>query len=522
LRPEDPRVVSALAYARIGLGDTAAASALFDTLTQAESPEWQARGFRAMARLHWRAGRAEKAEAALWRALGLDARSPAARADVLFLAQISLTRDTWTPVEALLDSLVASRPREAEAHYWLGRMALKRQQDGVALDRFRRACALAPKRPDFAEALASAYYAREECGPALAALAPVRARLGSEGLAVYGHCLQQQGRAQAAVSEFARLNAAKPGADNLAAYARALTAAKRAREAVASIQASPYAGEPAPRKALAEADLALGQAGQARQALAGLDAPQDPELHFLLGQAAYALREYPQAADELTAALRYREDYPDAKYLHGLCLLKQGRSGEAHHYFQELMDDGKAAWRAKGSLGQGQAFAKEDKPEAAEANLRRSFQAVPGAEAAAHLALVLLKENRNAEAGEWAAKARKLDPDEPLALMAAVDALLADQRVDAAVALANEGLEAHPDACDFLVVAAKARLRAGRDAEAADLSRKANGLCPEEAAPYYYLGTLSARAGTAKEARRLFAEYMRTGGDAKRVPVAYR
>ena len=71
------------------------------------------------------------------------------------------------------------------------------------------------------------------------------------------------------------------------------------------------------------------------------------------------------------------------------------------------MDDGKAAWRAKGSLGQGQAFATEDKPEAAEANLRRSFQAVPGAEAAAHLALVLLKENRNAEAGEWAAKARK-------------------------------------------------------------------------------------------------------------------
>jgi Flp pilus assembly protein TadD len=83
-------------------------------------------------------------------------------------------------------------------------------------------------------------------------------------------------------------------------------------------------------------------------------------------------------------------------------------------------------------------------------------------------------------------------------------------------------LDAHPEGCDFLVVAAKARLRAGQDAEAAELSRRASGLCPEESAPYYYLGTLSARAGTVKEARRLFAEYMRTGGDAKRVPVAYR
>jgi hypothetical protein len=83
-------------------------------------------------------------------------------------------------------------------------------------------------------------------------------------------------------------------------------------------------------------------------------------------------------------------------------------------------------------------------------------------------------------------------------------------------------LDRHPEGCDFLVVAAKAQLRAGHDQQAKNLSEQARGRCPEESAPYFFLGTLSARSGTAAEARRNFSEYMRTGGDAKRVPDAYR
>ncbi len=524
LRPDEARSVAALADLKLGLGDTSAAAGLYDSLSRVEAPEWQAKGFRAAARLDWAHARGETAERGLWRAIGLDSRSPAARADLLLLAEITLTRDSWTPVEALLDSLIKQRPREADAYFWLGRMALKRQQDGVALERFQRAAALAPQRPEFATAVAGAHFAREECDAALKVLKPVRSRLGGEGLSIYGQCLLRQGRSQEAVAEFEKLYAARPNPANLSAWARALTAAKQPRKAVAAIQASPHAGDFEARKALAEADIALGDAAGARQLLDPAPAGRetDPELHYLLGQAAFALREYPEAGTQLTGALQYREDYPDAKYLQGLCLLKQGRSGEAHHYFQELMDSEKPSWRAKGLLGQGQAFAKEEKPEAAEENLRRSFQAAPGAEAAAHLALTLLKLGKLSEAAEWAAKARKLDPDEPLGLMASVDGLLADHREAEALALAQAGLEAHPDGCDFMVVAAKAQLRAGHDGEAAELSRRASGRCPEESAPYYYLGTLSARAGTVKEARRLFAEYLRTGGDAKRVPVAYR
>ena len=524
MRRDDARVTAARALVSLQAGDTAAASGLYDSLSRVESPEGQVRGFRAAARLAWRGGQGEKAEKALWRALGLNGRSAEARGDLMLLAEVSLSRDSWKPVEALLDSLVKLYPREAAAYYWLGKMALRRQQDGVALDRFRQAACLAPKRVEFAEAVASLHFARAECEAALKALQPVRAQLGGEGLAVLGNCLLAQGRPAAAAAELGKLYTAKPSAAYLSEYARVLTAAKRAEQAAAAIAGSPYADDFEVRKAWAEACLALDAPDKAKSLLEPVPGGRenDAEAQYLLGRAAYATRDYDAAGKRLTAALRFREDYPEAKYLRGICLLKQGRSGEARYYFQELIDSDKPLWRGKGLLGLGQVFAKEEKPEAAQENLRRSFQAAPAAEAAAHLALSLLKLGKAQEAGEWAAKARNLDPDEPLGLMAAVDGLIAGHREADAVALAQAGLEAHPASCDFMVVAAKAELRAGHDAEAGDLSRRAMGRCPEEAAPYYFLAAVSARAGTAEEARRLFAEYLRTGGDAKRVPASYR
>lgn len=524
LRPDYPQAVNAMALGRLSLADTTGAERQFDSLTRMESPEWQARGFQGIAGIHWRSGRLEKTESALWRAMGLDSKSPAAREALILLAEVSLSRDSWNSVEPLLDSLVKTRPREAEGHYWLGRMALKRQQDGVALSHFQKATALAPQRADFAAAVAAAHFAREECEAALRILKPVRAKLTGEGLSIYGQCLQIQGRAKEAVQEFQRLHAAKPTPQSLVQLARSLAASGDIRGAVSAIQASPFTGDYEVRKALAAAQIDLGSAAQARVTLEKLAAEkqEDPELHFLRGRAAAALREYSEAGKHFTAALRYREDYPEAKYRHGLALLKMGRGGEARHYFLELKDSDKPSWRAKGLLGLGQAFAKEDKPEAAAENLRKSFETAASAEAAAHLALTCLRMKQPEEASAWADKARKLDPDEPLGLMAAVDALLARQKVKEAVAMAQSGLDRHPEACDFMVVAAKAHLRAGHEEQARDLSQEASTRCPEDSAPYFYLGTLAARAGTVKEARRHFGEYLRTGGEPKKVPEGYR
>jgi tetratricopeptide (TPR) repeat protein len=524
LRPDYPQAVFLTARCRLAGEDTAGAERAFDSLSRMEAPEWQALGFQGAAKIQWRAGEAEKAERSLWRAMGLDAKSPAAREALMLLAEVSLSRDSWNSVENLLDSLIKARPREAEGHFWLGKMALKRQQDGVALDHFQRARVLAPQRADFAAAVAAAYFAREECDAALKTLKPLRAKLTGEGLSIYGQCLAIQGRAKEAVQEFERLHAAKPTPQSLVQLARALSASGQTQRAVSLIQGSPFTSDFEVRKALALAQIEMGQADQARLLLEPLAKTRenDAELHFLLGRAAFALRDWPEAGRRFTSALQYREDYPEAKYRQGITLLKQGRSGEARHYFLELMDSDKPSWRAKGLLGQGQAFAKEDKPEAAAENLRKSFAASPSAEAAAHLALILLRMDNAEEASGWADKARKLDADEPLGLMAAVDVLLARHREADAVAMAQAGLDRHPQVCDFLVVAAKAQLRAGHDGEAKGLSEEARGRCPEESAPYFYLGTLAARAGTMAEARRHFGEYLRNGGDAKRVPEGYR
>lgn len=524
IRPDHPRALMAEARAHMANGDSASAGKLFESLVSHESPEWQARGWQGQALIQWTAGRAEAAEASLVKSLGMDDLSDSARGALMLLARISLERKTWSTVEPMLEDLIKARPREAEAHFWLGRMALAGKRDGVALDRFRQARKLAPDRTDFAVAEAEARFAREECGEALKVLKPLRARLGPDGLSIYGRCLLAQGRSREAALEFERMHKAKPSAAALVLLAQALNASGEAGKAAGLLADSPFNSQPDVRLVRAETHLALGQVEAARDALEPLRArsPEDPRLHYLLGLGSFKERDYPEASKELTEALRYRQDYPEAVHLQGACLLKLGRAGEAHHYFGELAAASAKGWRAKGLGGKGQAFAQEGKLEAAVEHLGKSFQEVPTAEAAAHMALVLLRQDKPREASGWADKARRLDPREPLALMAAVDVLLAEQRQDEAVAQAAEGLEKNPESCDFQMVAAKVSLRAGQDDRARDLSLRAVRSCPSEPAPHYYLGSLSARAGVKADAKRHFGAYLAAGGDAKRVPAGYR
>jgi tetratricopeptide (TPR) repeat protein len=524
LRPDYGRALSLEADCRMTLGENPKAETIFDSLSKLDDPEWQARGFQGLGFLQWKSGRPEEAERSLMRSLGLESKSDSARKALYVLAAISLERDTWESVEAMLDTLVAHRPREAEAQYWLGRVAQKRKQDGVAEDRFRKAAALDPTRTEYTEAMATLAFAREDCDAALRILKPIRARLGNGGLSVYGECLLLGNKPKEAAAEFEKLYEAHPASGTQAQWAKALVAAGQAARAITMLQASPHARAPEVRKTLAEAYVQADSAAPAQLVLAPLLAasPNDPELHFLMGRSDFILRDYSGASKEFTDALRYREDYPEAVYQKGLCLLKSGSAGEAHHYFQELSDSRRRSWRARGLLGEGQAFAAENKLEAAEEKLTRSYNESPTAEAAAHLALTELRMQKVTEADAWAAKARQADPDHPLATMASVDVLLEQHREAEALDKAAAGLASHPASCDFVMVAAKAYLRAGKDAEAKDLSLRARDLCPSEPAPYFYLGSLSARGGVTSEAKQNFEAYVRAGGDAKRVPQAYR
>jgi tetratricopeptide (TPR) repeat protein len=526
-RPDHARALEALALVQVALDDASAAGETWRALTALESTAWQARGWHGLARIQRRGGASAEAEASLVRSLGLDRASDSAVSALVLLAEISVENGTWSSVEPMLEELAAERPGEARAQYWLGRMALLGDRDGVALDRFRKARGLAAdpgERARYAVAEASVHRSREECAQALRLLRPLRKRLDADGLAVLGACLLAGGRAREAAAEFERLHRERPGAASLASWARALNAAGQAEKAAELVASTPFDTAADILLVRAESRLVLERPAEARQALEPLKSrkPEDAAVHFLLGRAAWQERDYGEANRALTSALRYRQDYPEAVHLQGQVLLKLNRAGEAHHYFGELAGSDRKAWKARGLSGRGQAFAQEGKLEAAVENLSRSFREAPTAEAAAHMALVLLRQHNPAEAAGWAEKARKLDPDEPLALMAAVDALLSRDRVEEADALAKRGLERHPESCDFQLVAAKASLRAGRDAEARDLSLRASRKCPGEPAPHFYLGSLSARAGTPEEAKRHFGAYLEAGGDARRVPAGYR
>lgn len=523
-RPEYPRGLFAEARVQQALGDSALAEKLFEKLTTLESTEWQARGWHGLARAQWLTDRAEAAESSLMKSLGMDEKSDSAMAALMLLAEVSLERNTWSSVRPMLESLAMRRPREPEAQFWLGQMALKDRKDGEALERFRKARGLAPANPRYAVAEAEVHYAREQCGEALRVLKPLRARLGADGLSVHGKCLLALGRAREAASEFERMHSSKPSATSLALWATALNASGEAAKSARLLAESPFNSQPKIRMVRAETHMALGQVNEARDALEPMRArsPEDPQLHYLLARGAYLERNYAEASRELTEAVRHRQDYPEAIQLQGSCLLKLGRGGEARHYFEELANQKIKSWRARGLCGLGQAFAQEGKLEEAVVQLSKAFAENPSAEAAAHLALVHLRQEKVAEASSWADKARKLDPKEPLGLMAAVDVLLSQQRQEEAVALAASGLEQHPEDCDFQMVAAKVSLKAGKDEEARELSMKAVRSCPSEPAPHYYLGSLSARAGVTAEAKRHFGAYMAAGGDAKRVPAGYR
>jgi tetratricopeptide (TPR) repeat protein len=199
-----------------------------------------------------------------------------------------------------------------------------------------------------------------------------------------------------------------------------------------------------------------------------------------------------------------------------------GSAAESHYYFTELIDRESPAWKAKGHLGRGQAFAAEGKPEAAEEQLRQALALESNSEAAAHLALSLLKQDKKVEAETWARKARSMDKNSALATLALSDILLESGREEAALTLAETELEANPRSCDHLIAAAKANFKAALDDRAKEISEAALKICPGDPGPHFYLGAISARLGAKQEAKGHFEAYLEDGGDAQNLPRGYR
>lgn len=509
------RHLEAMAFMRLGRDQEALGR--FQALREAPNPYWKAQGYYGLGLLDEKDQRHSEAANNLWKAVRLYPRPEM----VDLLAEVSLKLNNRGEVEKVLQERAAKG--EHRAHYWLGRYGEEDQQSGVAEDHYRKAWEAAPS-PEYAEALARLHIAREEYGPALNILEPLRAHLTPEGRLELAECLLQAGRSMDAAKEFASAYARKQTADVLARYVEALVQANRSVEALTAVKRFPDQAHPKVKFAYAKAHIGNHQPAIARPILEDLVKQEEnnADYHHYLGLCYFEDRNWAKAKREFDEALKYRQDHLEAIYYTGLAGVKMGRAEAARNYFNELAQRTSAEWKARGLMGVGISFAAQGKPEAAENYYLRSLLIVETAEAQALLAL---SKRRLGAPEKWVPLARKafeMDNHHPKAVVAMGEALIAQGKKREAVKHFQEALIDNPNSCDLLAGMAKCQFLTGAYQAGRGTSDKAIALCPQEPEPYYYAGVSADKTGNRSEAKDFFKAFKKAGGDAALLPEDYR
>ncbi|MEO7424034.1 MAG: tetratricopeptide repeat protein [Fibrobacteria bacterium] len=509
------KLLEATSYMRLGRDQEALGR--FQALRETPDPYWKAQAYYGLGVLDEKEQRHSEAAANLAKAVRL-APNPE---QVYLLAEVSLKLNDRAEVEKLLQQRAARG--EPRAHYWLGRFGEEDQQTGVAEDHYRKAWEGAPA-PEYAEALSRLYLSREEYGPALAMLEPIRAHLTPGGRLQLAECLLQAGRSGEAAKEYQAAYKRSPAPETLARYVDALVQANRAAEAVTVAAAFPDASQPKARYALAKANMGNHEPDKARPILEDLIKREEAnaDYHHLLGLCYYEDRNYAKAKREFDAVLKYRQDHLEALYYTGLAGVKLGKPDAARDYFNELAQRTSTEWKAKGLMGMGISFAAENKPEAAENFYRKSVDVVETAEAEALLALSL---RRLGAAEKWAPLAKKafaLDQHQPKAVLAMGEALLAQGKKREALKHFQEALVDNPNSCDLLAGMAKSQFVTGAFQDGSNTSATAMSLCPAEPEPYYYAAVTADKLKNKKDAEGYFRAFRKAGGDQGLLPQEYR
>jgi tetratricopeptide (TPR) repeat protein len=463
----------------------------------------------------------EGAKRALQRAVDLGEKSPKVMTS---LARIYKEEGNTEKAESILSEMVKKDPRNHMAYYWLGQIALERNQPGVAEDYFKKAQLLAPANPDYAEALARMQYNKDEFASAAKLLEPVKGSLSSQGRLIYGDCLMKQGRNEAALAEFNAVYAKDPSPAVLAKLAELQINKGNDREAIRLIEGSDYKSDTTVQFSLAKARVATRETERAREVLERLIKINKYNAGYwhYRGLTYYYDHNYAKAKKDFDQALDINQDYMDAVYHIGLCLMKDGKTTDAKNYFKELSQHANASWQAKGFLGLAMAFESERKYEAAENFLQKSVAADEDPESLSLLAKVLLKMRKPGEAEKNARRALDMQPGNSMAVAALGDVLLAQNRKADAVSLVKKALEGNPNSCDLLIGSAKINFAAGNYETSKQNSTYAISICPEEASPYYYAGVVADKKYDKKQAKDFFKAFRKHGGDEGMLPADYR
>jgi tetratricopeptide (TPR) repeat protein len=522
LAPGDADASMGLARIRFQQGDYAAAEKHFRIACKdsKDSRAWAEYG-RSLLELK----RIDEAATALQKAVDLGDKDAGLRLD---LARIRMDKGDLDWAEALVKDLAKKSPVDPEPQYWLGQIALKRQQTAVAEEFFRKSHQLRPDNGVYSEALARQLRDKDEWKPAAAVLAQSEAKLTPSGKLLYGDCLAHSGEQSKALEVYGALYQQKASAPLLSRRMDLMVKMGKAGQAVEAAGGSPFQDAVDVKYSLAKAQLSLAEShvlkGDVDQAVDLMKSVikgdfRKPEYHYHLGLA-YALQNKPKKAlSAFTDAITYRVDYPDALYRKGISLVQLGEIKDAANSFSELSQHADPAWKARGLYGLASVFAAEGKPEAVQHHLERSIAVAPTADAMAHLSRVLVGQGKAAEAQEWARKAITLDPGHEAATVAMADALAAGKKQGEAMELARQGLKVRPLSCGLLVQSAKLNYQAGKMDSTLAASNVAIKACPEDPMAYFYAGVATHSSNRPKEAKQYFKAYRKYGGDEKLVPA---
>lgn len=289
-------------------------------------------------------GNFPEAEKALLQALALDAQLVEARMDLGGIYATALRK----PDEAIrmYESVIASHPEHAGAHYALGVVRIRSGQLAEATPPLQRAAELEPANPLPLVALArisaqggNLALAHEQVGKALA-IAPDYA----DAIELRGDLFMAQGDRAKALADFStaagksgrnptlqvKIGMLQQGAgkdeEAAAAYAAALEIDPRTAVALNNLA---WMGAESGR----DLDLALQRAQQAVEI-----APTNPDFHDTLGWVQRARGELAEAEQTLSAASAMSGASADIHYHLGLVLQAQGKNDEAARALQKSIE----------------------------------------------------------------------------------------------------------------------------------------------------------------------------------------
>jgi tetratricopeptide (TPR) repeat protein len=524
LAPSDADAAMGLAMARYEQGDWIAAEKNFRIACKDSK---DAHAWALFGRTLLELKKTEEASVTLQKAIDFGDKDPALRLD---LARIRMEKGDLDWAEALVKDLSKKSPADPEPLYFLGQIALKRQQSAVAEEFFRKSHQLKPDDGKYAEALARLYKDKDNWKDAVSVLAQAESKLTASGRLLYGDCLARGGDPVKAQAVYAELYKKEPSAPLLSRRMDLQVRLGKADQAVELAGAAGGAGYKEAtevRFSLAKAQLALadehvlkGDVDMAVDLMKKVLKTDDhrPEYHYYLGLGYLDQNKPKKALDEFVDALTYRVDYPEALYRKGLCLIRTEDVKDAENAFGELSQHAEPIWKARGLYGLAMVFEAQGKPEAVQHHLERSVSAYPLPDALAYLSRVTLKQAKASEAQEMARKALTLDPAHEGATVAMAEALSGAKKQSEAMELARQGLRAKPLSCGLLVQSAKLNFEAGKLDSTLAAGATAIRICPEEPMGYYYAGVATQGSNRPKEAKQYFKSFKKYGGDKKLVP----